>query len=483
MDQSLTMVPLTLQATYPRDVRSPAFGQLGKAISMKGMRVITLLALDIFLLCLAELISGLLGTPWVTSWSMAGDVLPLLFPMLSIQVTLLIAGSFYKPGEAWRDYTGVAKSLTLGAILLLLFLYFDHPSQLISRSQFLWFWILSIAFVLTGRFAINCGINQLRQRGYARYAVFLITDAEHSEQAMDIIQCRNQYHLVGTSGSAALDAEQQEVTLARLRHLGVAEAFVSWSAIQNRLYLCWQFQAAGIQLHVIPDNLDALLQSSTSWALSTPPTLSFAPQLITNSDFWIKRILDFCGALLILTVFSPLYGLIALLIKLDSPGAVFFRQTRIGLHGQPFQVWKFRTMVTNADQLQAKLEAQNEAKDGILFKLKADPRITRVGKWLRQYSLDELPQIVNVLLGEMSFVGPRPLPVRDVEKFAQHHFVRHQVLPGITGLWQVSGRSDIINFEDVIQLDLTYIQNWSLWLDLRICLKTVKVVLQKTGAY
>lgn len=289
--------------------------------------------------------------------------------------------------------------------------------------------------------------------------------------------------MAGTSGAAALDADQQETTLEHLRQLGVAEVFVSWSAIQDRLYLCWQFQAAGIQLHVIPDNLDTLLQSSTSWALSTPPTLSFTPQLITNSDFWIKRILDFCGALLILTIFSPLYGLIALLVKLDSPGAVFYRQTRIGLHGQPFQVWKFRTMVTNADQLQANLEAQNESKDGILFKLKSDPRITRVGKWLRQYSLDELPQIVNVLLGEMSFVGPRPLPVRDVEKFSQHHFVRHQVLPGITGLWQVSGRSDIINFEDVIQLDLTYIQNWSLWLDLRICLQTVKVVLQKTGAY
>lgn len=128
------MVPLTLQATYPRDVRSPAFGQLGKAVSMKGMRVIALLALDIFSLCLAELISGLLGTPWSTSWSMPSHLLAVLFPMLSIQVTLLIAGSFYKPGEAWRDYTGVAKSLTLGAILLLLFLYFDHPSQLISRS-------------------------------------------------------------------------------------------------------------------------------------------------------------------------------------------------------------------------------------------------------------------------------------------------------------------------------------------------------------
>jgi exopolysaccharide biosynthesis polyprenyl glycosylphosphotransferase len=180
---------------------------------------------------------------------------------------------------------------------------------------------------------------------------------------------------------------------------------------------------------------------------------------------------------------SPIFMAIALLIKLDSSGPIFYRQTRVGLHGNLFQAWKFRTMVTNADQLQQQLESQNQTKDGILFKLKADPRVTRLGNFLRQYSLDELPQLFNVLLGEMSLVGPRPLPVRDVDKFATHHYVRHEVLPGITGLWQVSGRSDITDFEDVIQLDLDYIQNWSLGLDLNILLRTVKVVLQKTGAY
>ncbi len=140
-------------------------------------------------------------------------------------------------------------------------------------------------------------------------------------------------------------------------------------------------------------------------------------------------------------------------------------------------------MVKNAEQLQQALETQNETNDGVLFKIKKDPRITRLGRFLRRYSLDELPQVFNILAGEMSFVGPRPLPQRDVEKFSEHHFIRHEVLPGITGLWQVSGRSNITNFEEVLRLDLRYIEQWSLWLDFQILFKTIQVVLWKTGAY
>ena len=140
-------------------------------------------------------------------------------------------------------------------------------------------------------------------------------------------------------------------------------------------------------------------------------------------------------------------------------------------------------MVVNAAQLQATLESKNEMKDGVLFKMKDDPRITKIGGFLRQYSLDELPQIFNVLLGEMSLVGPRPLPIRDVERFKEWHYIRQEVLPGITGLWQVSGRSDITDFDEAVNLDIAYIANWSLWMDLKILLQTVNVVLHKTGAY
>jgi lipopolysaccharide/colanic/teichoic acid biosynthesis glycosyltransferase len=140
-------------------------------------------------------------------------------------------------------------------------------------------------------------------------------------------------------------------------------------------------------------------------------------------------------------------------------------------------------MYINADQLQKELEARNEMQDGVLFKMKDDPRITKVGKFLRRSSLDELPQLFNVLLGEMSLVGPRPLPLRDVQKFSEHHFIRQEVLPGITGLWQVSGRSNITSFEEVVRLDTFYIENWSIWLDMQILVRTALVLLQKKGAY
>jgi len=146
-------------------------------------------------------------------------------------------------------------------------------------------------------------------------------------------------------------------------------------------------------------------------------------------------------------------------------------------------MWKFRTMTADAAQRQITLEAQNQSLDGILFKLKGDPRITRVGQFLRRTSLDELPQLFNVLLGQMSLVGPRPLPLRDVAHFEPWHHVRHQVLPGITGLWQISGRSDLGSFDAAARLDLHYIDNWSLNLDLDILMETLKIVLLGKGAY
>jgi exopolysaccharide biosynthesis polyprenyl glycosylphosphotransferase len=197
----------------------------------------------------------------------------------------------------------------------------------------------------------------------------------------------------------------------------------------------------------------------------------------------IKRLMDFCFAALLIVLISPIYLTIAIAIKLDSPGPVFFKEIRMGLNGKKFKIWKFRTMQTDAEKLQKELEYLNETKDGVNFKIKDDPRITRIGKILRCYSLDELPQMINVICGDMSLVGPRPFNMRDVSNFASDYFFRYKVLPGITGLWQVSGRSNILHFDQVIELDSEYIKNWSLWLDFRILLKTVQVVFSKEGAY
>jgi exopolysaccharide biosynthesis polyprenyl glycosylphosphotransferase len=203
------------------------------------------------------------------------------------------------------------------------------------------------------------------------------------------------------------------------------------------------------------------------------------------SDGWqlmVKRLLDIFASSVLLVALAPIFGLVALLIKLDSPGPVLFRQDRVGLHKRRFSLFKFRTMVEGAEHQQLLLESRNQA-NGPVFKIKDDPRITRVGQFLRHYSIDELPQLFNVLKGDMSLVGPRPLPVRDIERIDTHwHKRRLSMKPGVTCLWQVNGRSNV-NFDRWVRLDLEYIDNWSLGLDLKILVKTIPAVLKGSGAY
>jgi lipopolysaccharide/colanic/teichoic acid biosynthesis glycosyltransferase len=174
---------------------------------------------------------------------------------------------------------------------------------------------------------------------------------------------------------------------------------------------------------------------------------------------------------------------IAIAIKTSSKGSVFYTQDRVGLHGQSFRMWKFRSMFMDADRRQTELEHLNKSSDGVMFKIERDPRIIPIGHFLRCTSLDELPQLFNVLLGQMSLVGPRPLPVRDVARFTNWHHTRHLVMPGITGLWQISGRSDLDTIDDVAKLDLFYIDRWSLNFDLEILIETLRLILFGKGAY
>jgi exopolysaccharide biosynthesis polyprenyl glycosylphosphotransferase len=195
----------------------------------------------------------------------------------------------------------------------------------------------------------------------------------------------------------------------------------------------------------------------------------------------VKYTVDRAMALFAVLLAAPLLLLIAIAVKLDSRGPVFFRQTRVGQGGKEFGVYKFRSMVVDADAMLAKLAAQNET-DGLMFKMRRDPRVTRVGRFLRKWSLDELPQLFNVLLGHMSLVGPRPPLPREVAQYSNDVARRLLVKPGMTGLWQVSGRSDL-SWEDGIRLDLYYVENWSLTADLTILWKTFGAVVKGRGAY
>jgi exopolysaccharide biosynthesis polyprenyl glycosylphosphotransferase len=203
------------------------------------------------------------------------------------------------------------------------------------------------------------------------------------------------------------------------------------------------------------------------------------------ADSWqlvMKRLIDIVGSAALLLALTPLFAIVGLLIRVDSPGPVFFTQERIGLNKRRFRMLKFRTMVSGSDQRQEMLENLNEA-EGPVFKIKKDPRITRIGAFLRRFSIDELPQLVNVLKGDMSLVGPRPLPVRDVERIdKQWHKRRFSIKPGITCLWQVNGRSNI-GFNEWVRMDLDYIDKWSLGLDLLILIKTIPAVFKGPGAY
>jgi exopolysaccharide biosynthesis polyprenyl glycosylphosphotransferase len=203
-----------------------------------------------------------------------------------------------------------------------------------------------------------------------------------------------------------------------------------------------------------------------------------------SSDGWpmvCKRMLDICVSALSLIILAPVFAIVAFLVKLDSRGPVFFYQDRVGLNKRRFRMYKFRTMAGDAEKKQLELECLNEA-DGPVFKIRNDPRVTRLGKYLRKASVDELPQLWNVLMGDMSLVGPRPLPLRDYRAFDQDSARRRfSVRPGMTCLWQVNGRSSV-SFKEWMELDLHYIDHWSLWLDVKLLARTIPAVLKGAGA-
>jgi exopolysaccharide biosynthesis polyprenyl glycosylphosphotransferase len=250
---------------------------------------------------------------------------------------------------------------------------------------------------------------------------------------------------------------------------------------QRVVELVDQCHNRGVSLRVAPSTAEILMHQAEFVPGQTVPLFELKPPVFEGIDYALKRTFDLVVATLLMIVLSPLLLALALAVRLSSRGPVIYRSTRPGIGGAPFDCFKFRTMRTGAEQLQADLEEVNEA-SGALFKIRHDPRLTRVGRFLRRYSLDELPQLVNVLRGEMSLVGPRPLPMRDFQRLEEWHKKRYLVMPGITGLWQVSGRSDL-NFDDLVRLDFVYLENWSISLDLTILLKTIPAVITRRGAF
>jgi exopolysaccharide biosynthesis polyprenyl glycosylphosphotransferase len=249
--------------------------------------------------------------------------------------------------------------------------------------------------------------------------------------------------------------------------------------VEKAIHAC---EVEGVEAWLVADFFKTHVSQTTFDDFYGRPVLVFrsAPEASWQGIF--KQILDLSAAFVLLLLLFPVLVTVAMAIRLTSPGPVLFRQKRCGLNGRPFTMLKFRSMASDAEQRRQELEALNEM-GGPVFKLTNDPRITPIGRWLRKYSIDEFPQLLNVLRGEMSLVGPRPLPVDEVSRFDDPaHRRRLSVKPGLTCLWQVSGRNDVRDFRDWVRLDLEYIDNWSFWLDLKILWRTIPVVLTGSGA-
>ena len=270
-------------------------------------------------------------------------------------------------------------------------------------------------------------------------------------------------------------------TLTLARSLFVDEIFFSVPAEKKLVIgLVEEARAMGIDVRVVPDLYDGLAWNAPVEYIGQFPTIPLHRRDFPIGSFLMKRVLDITVSMLALVLLSPLLLLIALAVRFGSGGPVFYKAARIGRKGRTFTCYKFRTMVPNAETMRDELAHMNE-REGVLFKIAGDPRITPVGRVLRKYSLDEIPQFYNVLRGDMSLVGPRPPIASEVEQYDLSHLRRLDVLPGITGLWQVEARQDP-SFDSYISLDTAYVENWSFWLDLKILARTVGVVFSGTGS-
>jgi len=412
-------------------------------------------------------------------WTWLG--FPSVFWLFTLATLVLFARQqLYSHTSAVKDYAKAAQLISHIYLASLVISYFYNPQIDLPRSLFFSAWFSSLFFVVAARLTTNFLLYHF-YKSQTPTRVFLIAPAHRLQPLSLTVEKQHHYCVVGAAISNTAHSATTFQSILRHRPEEVLAEALPNAQLASSLF--WRLRSLGISLRLLPSSREMIYRRGVPEIFADLPTLRIESSFFRGFDYRLKRWLDFVLAAVFVVLLTPFFILIAIAIKLTSPGPIFFCQERTGLHSKIFQVWKFRTMVTNAPQLQSTLEQQNENADGVMFKMSDDPRVTSVGKFLRHASLDELPQLFNVLLGQMSLVGPRPLPLRDTALFQPWHHVRHQVLPGITGLWQISGRSNIKSFDDAVRLDLHYIDNWSLNLDLEILLETIKIVCLGKGAY
>lgn len=422
-------------------------------------------------------------------------------PYVGLLIAVLLAlfamkGLYRLPRNASvLDHLGpLISATTTGVALVVLVTIIQRP--LYSRLLFAFAWGATILCIGISRVAV---VNMRRwrwARGVGRERVLVIGGTGLGRQVMDgiVAQTFLGYSLVGYLEDR--DLPRSERRDGHFRYLGVVHELDQIIRAQqvNLVIIALPFwehhrlpeivricRSAEIEFRVVPDLFELSFDRINVVNLSGIPLIGLKELSLKGGNLLLKRAIDLSLILLAAPVLLLLAGLIAWAIRRDSPGAAIFKQTRIGRGGQPFTVYKFRTMVADAESRKAELAHHNEA-DGPIFKMRNDPRLTPLGSLLRRSSLDELPQLWNVLRNEMSLVGPRPQLPEEVAKYEEWHNRRLEVKPGMTGLWQVLGRSDT-SFDEMVRLDIYYAENWSPGMDLRILIETIPAVLSGKGAY
>lgn len=402
--------------------------------------------------------------------------------------------NFFTRGYYQEFYYTVRYTLILVAGLVVI-LYLTQQSYEFSRSVYGIFGVLNIILTyIAHMFFKKIMWGYYRKSTIADKLLVIVKEKNAQEVIETLIKCREWYYDVTSAviydtcktGQTICDipiVASREDLYETVVRMTVDEVFIclpetSDAEIRN---MVWKFEEMGLTCHYNVDIFSRSNPNTYVQQIGGYSVISFALKTMDSRRLLIKRLMDIIGSLIGLMLTAVITPFVALAIKLDSSGPVFFSQTRIGKNGRRFKIWKFRSMYTDAEARKKELASQNEIK-GLMFKMEDDPRITRVGKFLRKTSLDETPQFLNILVGQMSLVGTRPPTEDEFEQYNSYYRRRMSITPGLTGMWQVSGRSNIQDFEEIVKLDLEYIDNWSLGLDIKILFKTVFIVLEGKGS-
>lgn len=397
---------------------------------------------------------------------------------------------------SWFDEIyAIVNGTATGTIITIVIIFIYRPA-FYSRVIFIYAAVFSVVLLGLSRLLLIRVITHMRRRGIGVRRVVIVGAGEvaravmravvaNPEAGFEVIGFFDDNPLKGNTDIGRFKAMGNiaDNLTALLEYETVDEVIITlpWQYHRKIMSIMAQCERKNIRTRIVPDLFQITLNRMQIEEIAGVPMISIKEVGISGLNQFIKRTIDIGFAAFSLVVFAPVMGLVALMIKLESPGPVLFPQVRVGKNGRRFILFKFRSMVEDAEALKEKLADLNEA-DGPLFKIKDDPRHTRLGKWLRKWSLDELPQLYNILRGDMSLVGPRPPIPTEVEQYKEWHKRRLEVSPGLTGLWQVSGRS-ALTFDEMALLDIYYIENWSLGLDAKILLQTVPRVILGHGAY